>query len=253
MIENAKTAYEERDFAKALEIYLDHYEKEHQNLDVLQGLARTYFQLQKYEDAVLFCNRALELNKTIAWPHLVLSYINFNLKNMPTSKNEAMLALQFAPDEWETNYWLGTILNLENKVDDALPFLEKAVIIESNNEYIYKSLSLAYLKKRNLKKYYEALEQMNKIKPNLLLNLSIQVGRRATYLVVLFLLAQYFFIALSIITSTKILLIAPAILDVVWVASGVIVFGRQKIVGIVWILLGLIHGLIVLLVFTTFQ
>jgi tetratricopeptide (TPR) repeat protein len=257
MIHSAKKAYENGNIILALELYHQVFNDESHNIDALEGLARSCNRLKRYEEATRYCHLALEIDSTLVWPHIVLSYVNFYQGQIETSRNEAMQAIQMNSDEWEPNYLWGNLLNQENKVDDALLFLEKARFINPDNWYVYNSLSVVYLRMRNLEKHYESLKHMNRLKPNLLLSFRIHVGRHSRAYSIGLILIHYILLALSIIQSSPAFLLFPGFMNVAWIIIGIFSLFNPKYIGRregrILAMIGVIQGLMIFLVFKSLR
>ncbi len=176
-MEKAKHLIRTRKYSEALDLFLELYRQNPENLEILEGIARCHFGLKKYNKSLSTCNQALSINKNISWPHLIKSYILLTQKRLASSKEEAKAAIEIAPLSWEPIFLWGTILCYENKTDEGINYLEKASSIESNEWSLYNNLAIAYFKKRNYKKYYWALAEMNRIRPSLLLSFLIAIGK----------------------------------------------------------------------------
>ena len=254
MIQSAKNAYDSGKFIDALELYRQIYEKDSQDFEALEGLARSCNKLKKYEDGRKYCHLALSLNDSLAWPHCVLSYINHVLGQRDESKNEAALALRISPDQWEPNYLWGTLLFLENKDDEAILFLEKASSIDPNNWYVYNSLSIVYGKNRELPKHYYALKQMYRLKPTRLLAFRIHYGEHRIFYSISLGVFYWLLTYSAMLFKITALLWLPALLSVLFTMFGIIMFIRRGFVrqslAVGFILFGIFSGYVVWLVYS---
>lgn len=176
MINDAKKAYRTQKYNDAIELFLEILQQYPEDVEVLEGLAKSYFRLKKKDKALEICSQALSINASIAWPHTVRSYIYFPQK-LDECKKEAKIAMEIAPTNWETNFWWGSIWCYENKLDDGIGFLERAAAIEPDEWAVYNNLATAYFKKKYYQKYYWALAEMNRLRPSLFLSYMIIFGK----------------------------------------------------------------------------
>lgn len=241
MMNTAKKAYDEEDFGEALRLYQEIQKREPDNTDAFQGLARCYYKLRKLEEAIASCDQALAIDYSLAWPHLIKSYVYFLMNKIDLCKEEARIAIEVDPSNWEMNYWWGSVLVSEGQTDEGLAFLEKAVSMQINYWPLYNSLSTAYAKKKDVKRYFNVLKEMNRLKPNPLLFIGMQLGNLARYGVWV-LLVHYGLIVFSLIIGQQFILIIPAVISVLWIASGGLALFQNRNAGLFWILLGIING-----------
>jgi tetratricopeptide (TPR) repeat protein len=249
MIQSAQKALESGKFNEALEISRQVYDSEPQNLDALEGLARSCVKLKKYEEAKKYCHLALNINGSLIWPHCVLSYINVRLDQVEGGKSEALLALQLGPNEWEPNYiWGYLLITKENNDKTALSFLEKAASINPDNWYVYHALQFAYWKKRDLPKFYSALKQMNRLRLSGYSTARILVEEHAILYGVSSFLLHYLLVYFSITLKISAFLLLPALIDIFWIAIGVSQFfgsiaGRRRyLLGVLAIIVGIFQA-----------
>ncbi len=243
---NARRAYNAENFEGALQAYSKVREQEPDNLEATEGLARTHYRLRHFDQALAYGDEALEKNSSLVWPHLIRSYIYYLQKEMDKCKDEARVAIEAAPEDWETNFWWGSILDFEHDTDKGLAFLEKAAAMQTGNWYLYNNLSSAYLNKREYQKYYNALENMNRLKPSALLTVGVYVGRREKAFRVIAFAIHYVLIVFALVFRTPALLIAPAVIDAGWLVLGAVVFTRNRRAGIFYILIAIWSSLFVL-------
>lgn len=177
MLENAKLAIKKKKFTKALEILSELHQQQPYNMEVLEDIAKSYFGLRNFDKAIDTCNQGLSINGNTAWPHVVKSYILFIQKKFAACKEEAQIAFNISPQDWEPIFWWGSVL-CHQGIDEGISLLEKAASLESNELSIYRNLSTAYYKKKDHEKYHWALEEINRIKPNLFLSLLIYFSRK---------------------------------------------------------------------------
>lgn len=242
---NAKKAYQDKKFDEAVKLFSDIYQKQPANLDVLEGLARSSYQLKNFNDAIKYCNQALLIETAIVWPYLIRSYIHFLQKEIDICKEDARTAIELAPSNWEPNFWWGSLLDYENKTSESLVFLEKAASLEFNELSLYNNLSRAYFKQGDLKKYYGALKEMNRLRPRFLLSLSIHFGELAIFYSLFTVLIHYSLIVFSWIMQLNLLLIIPGLIDLLVTISGFYTIKYRRKPGVVLILFGLLNFAII--------
>lgn len=226
-------------------------------LHELEDLARKSNLSKKFNEAILYCETAMNTNSELFWPHLIKSYSLYFLKNIEESKKEAKIALDLDDKSWETNFWWGSCLCFFDKnLSEGIKFLEKAAEIENNNWYLFKNLSSAYARYHNPKKYYEAIRQMNRIKPSKSLSLIQKFESKGFAMAVLIIIYSIYFLLLiiPIIVDNKFLLWIPAILISLLIIISVMTIQTHRVAGIIFMLANIIIGLsipIILLLFNS--
>src|SRR5258708_15826428 len=224
-------AYNQQNLENDLGRFQEILNLEPDNRVALEGAARNYFRLKNDIASLDCCARALAKNKSLIWPHLVESYVLHHQNRIEDCKREARLAIEAAPMDWETNFWWGTLLVDDNKIEEGLLLLEKAASLETNNWSLYTNLAWAYQKKGDLKKNLQTLRHMNQLRPKLSVSLLLQFANifdRGIWVLVI----HYLLIVLALLFNQQAFLLLPAIIDILWVIpGGILVYSEKKIIG----------------------
>jgi len=132
----------------------------------LVGVA--YSNIGNFEKALLFCERAISIDKKFPLSYSNLGSIHFNIFNLTTNPQElpkALLnyekALELDPKISAAHDGLGIIHMYEGNYDEAILHLEKALQLQPGINHAVYNLGLAYLKKGNKSK---ALSYFSKFK-----------------------------------------------------------------------------------------
>jgi len=95
--------------------------------------------LQRYDDALADLNRSLELKPDNAEVISVRGLTYFHLNRHDEAIKDFIRSLELKSDAPNTLYNLACLYSLKGKIDDALPYLEKAINKDEKNREMAKT------------------------------------------------------------------------------------------------------------------
>jgi tetratricopeptide (TPR) repeat protein len=138
--------------------------KEPKNYDVLVTLGNLLRNAEKYQDADAFYTQALALVTKPARQHWSVFYyrgiVRERLKTWPAAEADLRKALELAPDEASVLNYLGySLIDMNQKLDEAIGMVKKAVDAKPNDGYIVDSLGWAHFQLRDFEEAVVQLER----------------------------------------------------------------------------------------------
>lgn len=132
----------------------------------LLGLA--YSNIGDFEKAIMFCEKAVSIDKKYAISYSNLGSIHFTIFNLRTNPQELLKArsnykkaIELDPKISAAHDGLGFICVYEGNYDEAILHLETALKLQPDMNHAFYNLGVSYLKKGNKS---EALSNFNKFK-----------------------------------------------------------------------------------------
>ena len=101
----------------------------------LMALAQTELRFwhEKPEDALSTAERALAIDPNVPEAHCVRARYLSEQERFSEANEQIEIALRFGPDSWEVNREAGRLMFREGRLEDAIPFFERAVqLMESD-------------------------------------------------------------------------------------------------------------------------
>ncbi|NHJ47017.1 MAG: tetratricopeptide repeat protein [Asgard group archaeon] len=126
--------------------------------DAWRELGNVYFGLQQLDKAVEYLNRALKYRKDDPRTYFLLGLIRDAKKDWKAAVKFFEKAVKYGNhDQYyaDFNYFLGYTLAQSGKIKKAIPYLEKAIVLDPNYLRAWKSLETYYKK---LGKHVKAAE-----------------------------------------------------------------------------------------------
>jgi tetratricopeptide (TPR) repeat protein len=241
---------------KALELYNEIIEDDSKCIQAYQGAANVLAALDHYEDAIVMCNRAIEINQNLIIPHTILAIIYNKLGEVEKSREEINIALTIDPNSADALCCYGTILLANNRIDESLEYLERAA---SRNPSLYKAqlnLAVAYGRKKDSKKVFRQSFTIFFLRPTIknFLEIILLTTRFYRHIYLLVLLVSGLF---ALFYGAKIVLVVSSLIMLIYFATGVYIafvnkqkqwkqMGRNLFLGFAF---GLLGGLIYLVIF----
>jgi len=240
LINLADKYYQEKKYAKALEIYQSASIDYPENTILHEGLAKCFYRLGKSEDAKKECESLIKLHKNSWMAHYILGLVLAEEGDFEESEKYYRATLNIKPDAVFALNSLGMLLYDQKKLDESLQVIHKASQLDPDNSQIHSNLAEVY---RALKQFSNALTEDIKafrINPSIKTSLWVLISFEHMYRKYIGRINIALLIILSVFKS--LLLIPLAILFVfsfllraaIWFLSG----DRTK--GILAILVGLL-------------
>lgn len=219
-----------RDYRAALQIYLDILQRDPNDRKTHQGLAQCWYRLKKYDNAVSACTRAIELDPSLAIPHVILAYIHYyHEKDLDKAVAEALKAYELSPELEEVLVCYGALLGAKGRIEEGISILHRALEANPTSIATHYNLAVLYEQKRHNKESLEEWKAVFKYKPTLRhgLMLLIAYERRYSVLFAIVITAALFG---SMFVKSKILLLLPCTMVIqIWLnAFQLIKRGRWK-------------------------
>ncbi|MBN2694610.1 tetratricopeptide repeat protein [bacterium] len=157
ILDEANQAKLEKNYTKALKLFLDVLDKEPNNTTILENIADIYIALKKYSDAIEYAEKILKLNPNNQFALILLanSYLE---KNSLSIAMEYYKKLESLSPSFTIYYNIGVIYERQFKYLDALSYFEKAAKKTPNAEIYY---SLAVISEK-LKRDEQTIEYLKK-------------------------------------------------------------------------------------------
>jgi tetratricopeptide (TPR) repeat protein len=138
--------------------------KEPKNYDVLVTLANLLRNNENYKDAEAVYSQALALVEKPERQHWSVFYYRGitreRLKTWPLAEADFRKALELSPDESSVLNYLGySLVDMNQKLDEAIDMIKKAVEAKPNDGYIVDSLGWAYYQLGNFEEAVVHLER----------------------------------------------------------------------------------------------
>jgi len=136
---------------KAIEIFPLYF-------DALELLGAEYVKQREFELAVPVLTKAIEVNRRAHHSLYSLSVAQYNLKLVPEAVESMRRSITLDQRSANANLWLGMLLRLTNKLDEAETYLKQAnQLAESKLADVHWQLALLY---NQVKKYKEAADEL---------------------------------------------------------------------------------------------
>ncbi len=199
---------EQKDYQQALQIYLDLLRQYPDNGEIYQWIAKCYYELKNYDEAFSASKEAIRLDRNLSLPHLILAYISVHQGNLEDAALEAQDAYNLSPEVDEVSNCYGALLLSTGKLDESIAVLRHTLELHPNSILAHQNLATAYRKKKDYKRYTEAMRLVYKHNPNLLNAIKLLVAYQQRYA---FLLSLIVFSALigAWLFRSRILLAIP--------------------------------------------
>ncbi len=138
--------------------------KEPTNYNVLVTLGNLLRNAENYKDADAFYSQALAQVAKPERQHWSVFYyrgiVRERLKTWPTAEADLRKALELSPDEASVLNYLGySLIDMNQKLDEAIGMVKKAVEAKPNDGYIVDSLGWAYFQLRDYEEAVVYLER----------------------------------------------------------------------------------------------
>ena len=138
---------ENQDLAGAVDAYKEGVEKDPKDPDIFYNLALSLLRQQKYEEAILYFSKAIEVagpGQTAVQSHAHLGHIYFSKGNNEMAADHLARAVKLAPDNGKYRYNLGVVYLRLKQPRQALSHFEQAFTAGSNDPAVLRGLSRAF-------------------------------------------------------------------------------------------------------------
>ncbi|OGT46621.1 MAG: hypothetical protein A3E82_09740 [Gammaproteobacteria bacterium RIFCSPHIGHO2_12_FULL_38_11] len=152
-------------YADARDLFLQSLEKTPENCDINHRLGIAYFKLRDFENAQYQFENVLIVDHK--YPE-VNQYLANTLLEM--GEHEKAMTYYFRQLElnpfFETNYNLGVLFMMKERLNEALMYFDQALLTEPNNLATHLNCGNIFLKKNNIEKAIICYEKANTLKPD---------------------------------------------------------------------------------------
>jgi tetratricopeptide (TPR) repeat protein len=225
LLEQAENARHAGKYREALRYFQDVLSSQPESTIALGGAAYCLYNLKRDDEAAEICRRALSVDPNLVLPHIVLAYICSTHHEKEKSCAEISMALRIESNSAEALCCNGILLLEDEKIDDAIEFLVRAIGVNPEMYLAHYNLIVCYQKKGLLKKYKEEIFIIFRLKPNLVNLIRLLVAFLLTNRV---LLTAILVIPLaSLIVKLKVLLVLHLLLILVYFSAGILMI-REK-------------------------
>lgn len=161
-IESSIFNFMNKDTSNSVAILKKALKNDGENSQVLVNLGNMYLKIGELDSAELLYNQALKFNKEIYYfdeIHEGLGAINFEKKNLETSKEHFEKSFELVHLNENVNFHLGIIYAKENEHEKAIKHYTNALVIKNSDFKTYLNRAISFLA---LVEYEKAIEDINK-------------------------------------------------------------------------------------------
>jgi tetratricopeptide (TPR) repeat protein len=162
----AQKLYEEDKYVEALGIYSRLIEQNPTDTVAYQGASKCLYRLDKLEETIKTCEKALEINEKLPLIHVILASVYNRLENREKSRKEAEIALRLDANSPVVLGCYGTSLLADNKIGEAISYLEKSVKVDNTDYVFHYNLAIAYSKDKRWGETITELKNVNRLHPS---------------------------------------------------------------------------------------
>lgn len=221
-LDKAKTFLDHGDFNAALKLCEKIIDTEPQIALAYQFACVALANLRRYPDALQMSLRALELDPNLLIPHTTMAIVYDELGEKEKSRKEVKIALDKDSGSSDALCCAGILSLVDNRLDDAAFYLEKAVKIDPSLYLAHYNLAAVYQSKKDSRKLLRQTFILFKLKPSTksLFRLMFILSRQYKFLHFPILLLVSL-LALIVGEGTEIIIFVAFVLAFVWFAGGI--------------------------------
>jgi tetratricopeptide (TPR) repeat protein len=164
----ARLDYDAQRYNEAIARLLKVIELDPKMMRAYDNLGLCYDFLGKFDEAIGYYRKAIELNRLQArpspWPHLNLAVVLIARGDPAEAEGLLREALRYDPKLPQAHYQLGVLLEKRGNYSDALQSLKQAAELDPTYPEPHYTLSRIYQKLGDKAKAQEAVEQFQKLK-----------------------------------------------------------------------------------------
>jgi tetratricopeptide (TPR) repeat protein len=172
----AQKLYDEDKYIDALGIYNRLIEKNPNDTVAYHGASKCLHRLNKLDEAINTCEKALEINEKLPLIHVILASVYNKLENREKSRKEAEIALSLDANSAVVLGCYGTSLLADNKLDEAISYLEKSVKVDNTDYVFHYNLAIAYSKDKRWGETIRELKNVYRLHPSVRTSFQIVIA-----------------------------------------------------------------------------
>ncbi|MFN3315222.1 MAG: tetratricopeptide repeat protein [Raineya sp.] len=163
LTEKARKAMQEQRFEEAILLLNKAIEKNEKNADAFNARGVALFELGKYNDAMLDYQQAIQLNPQNYKPYFNRAELYRSLKQREDALKDYEQAIKLAPDVADLYLNRGVLFYEKEKIEEAIADFKKAVQLAPNNKNAFLNLGNILFEKGSDEALREALDAYNKV------------------------------------------------------------------------------------------
>lgn len=145
---------------------LDALAKQTQNPDAYLLAGSTFLDLNDYERARTDLEAALQLNPNLPHIYTLTGMARDDVGDQPAAEMVLREALKRDPNDFNANLYLGSILYKRRAMDEAKPFLDRALALNPSSSMARYEVAIWNSKSGHYEEAAKALEQVTQTDPN---------------------------------------------------------------------------------------
>jgi tetratricopeptide (TPR) repeat protein len=177
---DAEKIDKEKRFSEPLNLYKKRIEETPNDVLAYQDTAQHLLQLNQVDEAIKVCQEALAIDQRLPHIHLILASA-YNLQNNRSeSRKEIEIALSLDPNSAVVLGYYGISQLMDNKLEDAISYLEKSICLDNSIYDFHYNLAVAYSKKKWLRETIRELKEVYRLQasPTIAFQIVLAYGNR---------------------------------------------------------------------------
>lgn len=148
------------DFAGAMEVAKKILETSPRDVETLNVIAGLYGKLGRYEEEVIWANKAIAIDQNFHLAHVNLGNALFYLGKFEEARRAFETAMRLAPRDPLPVYSLGTLAEEQQHLQEAISYFERSIKLEPKFQPGMFSLAAMYA---NAKRYPPAIAMLDRL------------------------------------------------------------------------------------------
>jgi tetratricopeptide (TPR) repeat protein len=181
-----------------------------ENANAHEGAAICLVNLKDYAAALNSAKRALDLDSSLALPHLVLAAVYRHQRKMAESDTEINKAVELQPNSATVVFAQGTKLMWKNQYDDAVDFFMRSIEIDTDSPAAFSShinLGYIYQQKQDFKQALQEYQIAYDLRPSRRLLIAIWRLKYRWLISIVVTILLFSLFSLSVIFDSGLLLV----------------------------------------------
>ncbi|MFT3892358.1 MAG: tetratricopeptide repeat protein [Anaerolineales bacterium] len=166
ILAEAQNALKSKRPQKALELFNNVLTLDPENTAAYEGMAHSLFILKDFEGAIKASIKALEYDEKLVMPHVVLAESYDELNSIDKSREEIGIAYALSPKSPDVLASYGALLLTDNKIEEAILYLQQAINLSPQLYNAHYNLAVAYTRQGNHHEVFRHVAALNKIRPS---------------------------------------------------------------------------------------